>query len=152
MSKDYNNEIGYESLLSDFKRYQKQSPRGVGLTRKGNTVALQFKVGKGNRKQYGCNCTFTLDGMVSALSKAKKVPEALKTLKSESEFTQWYDKEIKEIGKIENHLLTSINAIALIEDDFWNRNDRLKQKRVEEEVRIQESGVRREIEWCTVTH
>ena len=129
MSKDYNHEIGYESLLSDFKRYQKQSPRGVGLTKKGNTIVLQFKVGKGNRKQYGCNCTFTLDGMVSALLKAHKVSEALKIFTSESEFWEWYDKEIKEIGKIENDLLTFRDAIALIEDDFWNRNDRRKQKR-----------------------
>ena len=78
MSKNYNHEIGYESLLADFKRYQKQTPRGVGMTKKGSTIALQFKVGGTNRKQYGCNWTFTLDGMVSALSKAHKVAEKLK--------------------------------------------------------------------------
>jgi hypothetical protein len=79
VSKNYNHEIGYEALLEDFRRYQKQSPRGVGLTRKGNAIALQFKVGDASRKQYSCNCSFTLDGMVSALSKAHKVAEALKS-------------------------------------------------------------------------
>ncbi len=38
MSTDYTNEIGYESLLSDFKRYQKQTPRGVGMTKKGQNI------------------------------------------------------------------------------------------------------------------
>ncbi len=112
MSAKYNHEIGYKSLLSDFKRYQKQSPRGVSLKRNRNTINLQFKVGDAARKPYGCNCTFTLDGMVLALSKAHKVNEALKTIKSESEFWEWYNKEIKEIGKIENDLLTFRNAIT----------------------------------------
>ena len=80
MSKDYSHEVGYESLLKDFERYRKQSPRGVGLTKKDKTIALQFKVGDKSRSQYGCNCSFTLDGMVDALSKARKVAEALKKL------------------------------------------------------------------------
>ncbi len=121
--------IGYETLLADFKRYQKQTPKGISMARKSGNIYLKFKVGNKPRNEYGCNCTFTLDGMVSALSKAKKVSEALKTFTSESEFTEWYDKEIKEVGKIENDLLTFRKAIALVENNFWNRNDRLKQKR-----------------------
>ncbi len=112
MSAKYNHEIGYESLLADFKRYQKQSPRGVSLRRNRNTINLQFKIGDAKRKPYGCNCTFTLDGMASALSKAHKVANALKTFTSESEFWEWYDKEIKETNKVENDLLTFRNAIA----------------------------------------
>ena len=107
----YNHEIGYESLLSDFKRYQKQSPKGVSLRRNRNTINLKFKIGDKSRRDYGCNCTFTLDGMVSALSKAHKVGEALKTFTSESEFWEWYDREIKEVGKVENDLLTFRDAI-----------------------------------------
>ncbi len=129
MGKNYNHEIGYESLLSDFKRYQKQSPRGVSMRRNGRNVYLKFKIGNTPRKDYACNCSFTLDGMVLALLKAHKVSEALKTFTSESEFWEWYEREIKEVGKIENDLLTFRDAIALIEDDFWNRNDRRKQKR-----------------------
>jgi hypothetical protein len=130
VSKNYNHEIGYEALLKDFERYQKQSPRGVGLTRKGNAIVLQFKVGNANRKQYGCNCSFTLDAMVSALSKAHKVADALKSFTSETEFWEWYDKEIKDIGKIENNVLTFRDAIAVVEDDFWIRTDRRKRKRI----------------------
>ncbi len=37
------NEIGYESLLADFKRYQKRSPKGVSMRRNRNTINLQFK-------------------------------------------------------------------------------------------------------------
>jgi hypothetical protein len=120
---------GYPELFTDFERYQKQTPKGVSLQNKRNqTILLRFKV-NGNAKAMGCNCTFTLDGMVSALSKAHKVAEALKSFTSESEFWEWYDKEIKDIGKIENDILTFREAIAVVEDDFWSRPDRRKQKR-----------------------
>lgn len=127
MSAEYK---GYISLLDDFKRYQNQSPKGVSLKRNRNTINLQFKIGDTDRKPYGCNCSFTLDGMVSALSKAHKVAEALKTFTSESEFWEWYEKEIKEEGKIENDVLTFREAVAVVENDFWKRRDRRKNKRV----------------------
>jgi hypothetical protein len=129
VSKDYNHEIGYESLLKDFERYRKQSPRGVSLTKKDKTIVLQFKIGNKSRSQYGCNCSFTLDGMVDALSKAHKVAEALKTFTSEVEFWQWYDKEIREIGAVKNDVLTFGEAIAKVEQDFWDRPDRRRRKR-----------------------
>jgi hypothetical protein len=31
MSKEYNHEIGYESLLKDFERYRKQSPSALSI-------------------------------------------------------------------------------------------------------------------------
>ncbi|MDJ0682192.1 MAG: hypothetical protein QNJ18_20315 [Xenococcaceae cyanobacterium MO_167.B52] len=102
--------IGYETLLADFKRYQKQTPKGVSMIRKKGNIYFKFTVGS-KRGEYSCGCTFTLDGMVSALSKAHKVSEALKTFTSESEFWEWYDREIKEVGKIENDLLTFRDAI-----------------------------------------
>ena len=129
MSKDYTKEIGYESLLSDFKRYQKQTPKGVGMTRKGQNIYLQFKTPNTARKPYACACTFTLDGMVEALSKASKVGEKLKTLKSETEFWQWYDKEIKQVSQLINNVLTCGEAIKKVENDFWKRLSRTKKKR-----------------------
>ncbi len=51
--------------------------------------------------------------MVSALNKATKVSKALKQFTSESEFWEWYEREIKEVNKIENDLLTFREAIAL---------------------------------------
>ena len=130
MSEKYNHEIGYETLLTDFKRYRKQSPKGISLARDRNSILLQFKIGDKPRSKYGCNCSFTLDGMVSALSKAHKVADSLKTLKSESEFWEWYDREIKEINKVENDLLTFREAIAVVENDFWRRRDRRGNKRI----------------------
>jgi hypothetical protein len=129
VSKDYNYEIGYPTLLEDFKRHQKETPKGVSMTRKGQIISLQFKVGKKPRSQYGCNCSFTLDGMVDALKKAKKVAEALKAFTSEVEFWEWYNKEIKEEGKIENDLITFAEAIKRVEDDFWSRPSRTRRKR-----------------------
>ena len=112
MGKNYNHEIGYESLLTDFSRYQKQSPRVVSMRRTGNNIYLKFKIGDTPRKDYACNCSFTLDGMVSALNKAHKVSEALKTFTSESEFWEWYEREIKETNKVENDLLRFKDAIT----------------------------------------
>jgi integrase len=121
---------GYPELFVDFERYQKQAPKGISLQNKRNqTILLRFKV-NGKAKAMGCNCSFTLDGMVSALSKAHKVAEALKSFTSETEFWEWYEREIKDIGKIENDVLTFREAIKVVEDDFWSRPDRRKQKRV----------------------
>ena len=130
MSANYKHEIGYEGLLNDFKRYQKQTPSGISLKRNRNTINLQFKVGNTHRKPYGCNCSFTLDGMVSALSKAGKVADALKSFESETQFWEWYHREIKDEGKIENDLLTYREAIAVVENDFWKRKDRRGNKRI----------------------
>ena len=129
MSKDYTNEIGYESLLSDFKRYQKQTPRGVGMAKKAQNIYLQFKTPNSARKQYACGCTFTLDGMVEALKKSNKVAEALKNLTSEVEFWQWYDKEIKQESQLVDDRLTFGEAIAKVEADFWNRASRTQRER-----------------------
>lgn len=129
MSKDYNHETGYERLLKDFERYQKETPRGVTLVKGTNSISLQFKIGDRPRSKYGCNCSFTLDGMADALKKARKVAEALKSFTSEVEFWEWYNQEIKEEGRIENDLLTFSEAIAKVENDFWNRASRTKRKR-----------------------
>ena len=120
---------GYESLLADFKRYQKQTPKGVSLQNKRNkTIVLKFKI-NGQSKSWGCNCSFTLDGMVDALRKANKVSEALKRIDSLTEFEQWYKSEILEANEIKNDLLTFGEAIKTVEDDFWSRPDRRRRKR-----------------------
>ena len=129
MSKDYTKEIGYESLLFDFKRYQKQTPRGVGMVRKGQNIYLQFKTPNTARKPYACNCSFTLDGMVEALKKANQIKEKLKSLTSETEFWQWYNKEVKNEFQLINDQMTFIQAIIEVERDFWSRPSRTKRKR-----------------------
>ena len=139
MSKNYEYEIGYETLQKDFERYQKQTPRGVGMTKKGQNIYLQFKTPNTARKQYACGCSFTLDGMVDALRKSNKVSEALKSFTSESEFWQWYDKEIKEENQLANDQITFAEAIALVEEDFWSRPSRTKRKRDRNNVSDQSS-------------
>ena len=129
MSKDYTNEIGYESLLADFKRYQKQTPRGVGMTKKGQNIYLQFKTPNTARKPYACDCTFTLDGMVEALRKSKQIKEKLDSLTSEVEFWQWYDKEIKKESQLVDDRLTFGEAIERVSNSFWSRLSRTKRVR-----------------------
>ena len=129
MSKNYNFEIGYETLLSDFKRYQKQTPRGVGMTRKGQNIYLQFKTPNTTRNPYACNCTFSLDGMVEALKKSKLVKAKLTSMTSEVEFWDWYDKEIKNESQLVNDQKTFIQAIIEVKRDFWERPSKTKRKR-----------------------
>ena len=129
MGTDYNHEIGYETLRADFKRYQKETPRGVSLQNKRNkTIVLKFKI-DGKEKSKGCNCSFTLDGMVEALRKAKLVATKLESLTSEVEFWEWYDKEIKNESQLVDDRITFGEAIKKVENDFWSRLSRTKRKR-----------------------
>lgn len=70
-----------------------------------------------------------LDGMVEALKKTKLVKERLENLRSEVEFWEWYDKEIKNESQLVDDRLTFKEAIKKVEDDFWRRPDRRKCKR-----------------------
>ena len=99
------------------------------MTKKGQNIYLQFKTPNSSRKPYACNCTFSLDGMVDALNKSKKVKEKLETLTSEVEFWAWYEKEIKNESQLVDDRLTFEEAIKRVEDDFWSRPDRRKRKR-----------------------
>ena len=131
MGTGYNHEIGYETLRKDFKRYQKETPRGVSLQNKRNkTIVLKFKI-DGKEKSKGCNCSFSLDGMVEALRKAKLVATKLETLTSEVEFWEWYDKEIKNESQLVDDRITFEEAIKKVRDDFWGRPSRTKRKRSE---------------------
>ena len=129
VSKDYNHEIGYETLQKDFEVYKKQAPRGVTLVKGGNSIYLQFKTPNKSRSKYQCNCTFTLDGMIDAVRKASRVKEKLETLTSEGEFWNWYEKEIKQESQLVDDRLTFAEAIAKVEIDFWDRPSRTKRKR-----------------------
>ncbi len=129
MSKDYNHEIGYETLQKDFEVYKKQAPRGVTLVKGGNSIYLQFKTPNKSRSKYQCNCTFSLDGMIDAVRKASRVKEKLESLTSEVEFWNWYDKEIKRESQLVDDQRTFIQAIIEVKRDFWDRPSRTKRKR-----------------------
>ncbi len=129
MSKDYSHEIGYETLQKDFEIYKKQTPRGVSLAKKKSGIYLQFKTPNKARSQYKCNCAFSIDGMMEAVKKARKVKQKLSELKSEAEFWQWYKSEIEEESQLADDVLTFGEAICKVEDDFWSRPSRTKRKR-----------------------
>ena len=129
MSKDYNFEVGYETLRKDWEVYKKQTPRGVTLVKGSNNIYLQFKTPNTPRSKHKCNCTFSIDGMNDAVRKANKVKEKLDSLKSETEFWDWYKKEVEQESQLIDDRLTFEEAIKKVENDFWERLSRTKRKR-----------------------
>ena len=129
MSKDYNFEIGYENLRKDWEVYKKQAPRGVTLVKGGNNIYLQFKTPNTPRSKHKCNCTFSIDGMNDSVRKANKVKEKLDNLSSETEFWDWYKKEVEQESQLADDRLTFEEAIKKVEDDFWSRSTKTKRTR-----------------------
>ena len=129
VSKDYNYEIGYETLQSEWKIQCKRTPRGVTLVKGGNNIYLQFKTPNTTRSKYKCACTFSIDGMHEAVRKSYLVKAKLKSLTSETEFWEWYKKEIEEESRLVDDQITFAEAIKKVEDDFWSRPSRTKRKR-----------------------
>ena len=129
MSKDYNHEIGYETLQSEWKLQCKRTPRGVTLVKSGKKILLQFKTPNTTRSKYDCACNFSIDGMYEAVRKAGLVKAKLTALTSEVEFWDWYNKEIKEESQLVDDRITFGEAIKKVEDDFWSRPDRRKRER-----------------------
>ena len=129
MSKEYNYEIGYETLQSEWKIQCKRTPRGVTLVKGGNNIYLQFKTPNTTRSKYKCACSFSIDGMHEAVRKSHLVKAKLTSMTSEVKFWDWYKKEIEEESRLVDDRITFGKAIAKIEDDFWSRPDRRKRKR-----------------------
>lgn len=129
MSKNYNHEIGYETLQSEWKIQLKRTPRGVSLAKKKSGIYLQFKTPSQPRKQYSCSCSFSIDGMHEAVRKSHLVKAKLTSMTSETEFWEWYKKEIEEETQLVDDTITFAEAIKKVEDDFWSRPDRRKQPR-----------------------
>jgi integrase len=129
VSKDYNFEIGYETLQKEWETQIKRTPRGVTLAKGGNSIYLQFKTPNTPRSKHKCACAFSIDGMHEAIRKSHLVKAKLTSLTSEVEFWNWYEKEIEEKQRLVDDRITFGEAIALVEDDFWNRPSRTKRKR-----------------------
>ncbi len=129
MSKNYNYEIGYETLQKEWEIQLKRTPRGVSLAKKKSGIYLQFKTPSRPRKQYACACAFSIDGMHEAVRKSHLVKAKLKSLTSETEFWEWYKKEIEEESRLVDDQITFGEAIKKVEDDFWSRPDRRKRER-----------------------
>ncbi len=129
MSKNYNYEIGYETLQKEWEIQLKRTPRGVSLAKKKSGIYLQFKTPSRPRKQYACACAFSIDGMHEAVRKSHLVKAKLTSMTSETEFWEWYKKEIEEESRLVDDQITFAEAIKKVEDDFWSRPDRRKRER-----------------------
>jgi hypothetical protein len=129
VSKDYNYEIGYETLQTEWKLQCKRTPRGVTLVKGGSNIYLQFKTPNTSRSKYKCACTFSIDGMHEAVRKSHLVKTKLTSLTSEVEFWNWYKKEVEEESRLVDDQITFGEAIKKVEDDFWSRPSRTKRKR-----------------------
>jgi hypothetical protein len=129
VSKDYNFEIGYETLQKEWELQKKRAPRGVTLVKGGNNIYLQFKTPNTSRSKYKCACTFSIGGMHEAIRKSHLVKSKLTSLASEVEFWNWYKKEIEEEQQLADDRLTFGEATAKVENDFWSRPDRRRRER-----------------------
>ena len=129
MSKDYNYEVGYETLQNEWKIQCKRTPRGVTLVKGGNNIYLQFKTPNTTRSKYKCACSFSDDGMHEAVRKSHLVKAKLTSMTSEVEFWDWYKKEIEEESRLVDDRITFSEAIQKVEDDFWNNLSKTKRKR-----------------------
>ncbi|MEG4445740.1 hypothetical protein QUB47_28345 [Microcoleus sp. AT9_B5] len=132
--------IGYERILDYLKDAQKECPKGVGLKKesraKGSYVQLQFKLGD-KRVIKSCGCNLTMQGISDALRKAHLVATALESLSSETEFLRWYDDVILEKNVVKNDLMTFGEAIAKVEEGYWNGYTKKRQKRDRESTSAQ---------------
>lgn len=129
VSKDYNYEIGYETLQTEWKLQCKRTPRGITLVKGGNNIYLQFKTPNTPRSKHKCACTFSIDGMHEAVRKSHLVKAKITSLTSEVEFWDWYKKDIEEESRLVDDQITFGEAIKKVEDDFWSRPDRRKRDR-----------------------
>ena len=124
--------IGYERVLDYLKDAQKECPKGVGLKKesraKGSYVQLQFKLGD-RRVIKSCGCNLTMQGIAEALRKAHLVASALESISSESEFLRWYDDVVLEKNVVKNDLITFGEAIAKVEQAYWDGYTKKRQKR-----------------------
>ncbi|XZO03446.1 MAG: hypothetical protein ACM65L_06945 [Microcoleus sp.] len=124
--------IGYERILDYFKQAQKECPKGVGLKKdskaKGSYITLQFKLGD-KRVNKTCGCYLTMQGITDALRKTHLVASALQSFSSETQFLSWYDDVILEKNVVKNDLMTFDEAVAKVEEQYWNGRTKRRQQR-----------------------
>ncbi|MEG4534669.1 hypothetical protein [Microcoleus sp. D2_18a_D3] len=124
--------IGYERILDYFKQAQKECPKGVGLKKdskaKGSYITLQFKLGD-KRVNKTCGCYLTMQGITDALRKTHLVASALQSFSSESQFLSWYDDVILEKNVVKNNLMTFGEAVAKVEQEYWDGRTKRRQQR-----------------------
>lgn len=125
---------GYEGVLKHYDESLKHN-RWPKLVRpkvqQKKYLKLQFKdPSTGKRTTKGCNVSFTIAGIETAINKAWKTKEALESFTSAAEFLEWYKQEIEGENRIENDLKTYHQIFQEIEDKYYKGlNPNTKRKR-----------------------
>ena len=125
-------DIRHERIRAYLKECQQATPKGVNLkqVRKGEYIYLSLQITVGSKRlERATGEACTMQGITSALNKALRVSEALKRINSESEFLAWYEREIIARPQIKNDLIPFSEAIAKVEDAYWNDIDRKRRLR-----------------------
>lgn len=127
----------FEDILEFFNLSRKQCPKGVRIKRNRGTIQLDITNDPetGERKQRGCNCQFTPEGIRKAVDKAWLVHKSLDgQFQSVSEWLDWYQSTILDESKVslENDLITYRQVFKDMENDYFNgvhRNTKRKRSR-----------------------
>lgn len=117
--------VGYETIRQHWKEAQGKTPKGISISRKGNSITVFFDIG-GKRKNRGLNCEFTYVGIDKALDKCKLISEKLKSCTSLVEFDKWHKDVILEASVVRDDTLTFGEAIKRVEAYFWKGKRRGK--------------------------
>ncbi|MFO7032669.1 recombinase [Limnospira fusiformis CCALA 023] len=128
---------GFQDILEFFNLSRQQCPKGVRIKRNRGTIQLDITNDPetGGRKQRGCNCQFTPEGIRKAVDKAWLVHKSLDgQFKSVSEWLDWYKATILDESKVpmENDLITYRQVFKEMEDDYFNgvhKNTKRKRSR-----------------------
>ncbi|MBD2575118.1 hypothetical protein, partial [Arthrospira platensis] len=128
---------GFQDILEFFNLSRKQCPKGVRIKRNRGTIQLDITTDPetGGRKQRGCNCQFTPEGIRKAVDKAWLVHKSLDgQFQSVSEWLDWYKATILDENKtpLKNDLITYRQVFKEMEDDYFNgvhKNTKRKRSR-----------------------
>ncbi len=122
----------FEDLMATFKAVSKRLPKGIGL-RKERNKNLQFQItipGSKARIIKSAREPFSDIGIYAALDKAWKIRKALDECTGETEFWEWYEKEILGKNVLVDDKVTYREIFEKIEQEYWEgRNKNTKRKR-----------------------
>jgi hypothetical protein len=129
--------VGFEALLEVFKQASKQCPKGANLKRQSqggkNYLMFNLTLPSGKRVTKPTGEDFNESGFWLALAKANQVAEKIKSGMTDDDFLVWYDSEVLGRNRPNRETVKSRtwgDAIAILENYFWNKIDkRTKQRR-----------------------
>jgi integrase len=128
--------VGFEALLEVFKQASKQCPKGIGLKRDSkngkNYLLFNLTLPSGKRITKPTGEDFSESGFWLALAKANQVNEKIKSGITDDDFLKWYDLEVLGKNRANRETVKSRTwkeAIAILENYFWNKIDKRTKKR-----------------------